>query len=370
FYPAVGIQGSFAYLSEVSVLSFPGTNIALPLGSHANYSTKLTLSQTLFAGGRLRKGYEAAKLGVSLAQDSVRRRQQHLALSVRRSFNTILLTRELARLTRQGLERALDHMRVVCTLHDAGYVSRYDSLRTAVQVENLKPQLARIESGVRLALDALKLLIGMPMEQELDVTGKLEAGLESIDSAEAVNQALANRVELRQLDHAVRALRLAREITQAAYYPALGVSASYELKKPAGLTGGGFGPNLTLALGLSYTLFDGLRTRAQLRQTDADIRRLEVLREMLREGIVLQVREALMSLEIATTALEAAKGNVAAATEGLRLAETRYAQGHGSNLDALDAQLALYQAEVNLLSAAKDWVDARDRLVNAIGKEE
>jgi outer membrane protein TolC len=374
FYPAIGLQGSFAYLSDVPVLKMPtgqpGAYYPVPLGSHSNYDAKLTLSQTLFSGGRISNGYKAARLGKEIAQDSIARKRQELVYSVRRSFNTILLTKELLSLTRQSRDRARDHLKVIIALREQGYASRYDSLRTAVQVENLAPQITRLEQGIALAHDAFKFVIGMPLVEEVAVTGKLEAPGSSISESAAVARALARRTELKQLDNGVKALRLLRNITLANYYPALGATAMYDLKKPSSMTGSGWGQNLTVALGLNFTLFDGLKTRAQLRQADLDIRKLQLMRDAARDGIVLEVREALTSMATAQATLDALKGNVVSAREGVKLAEARYTEGHSSNLDVLDAQLALFQAQVNVLTAIRDDDEAYARLTKAMGEEE
>lgn len=373
FYPTLSMQGTFAYLSEVPVLSMstgiPGREIVIPLGSHANYNAKLTLAQTLFAGGRLTNSYRLAQLGRMMAEDSVARKRQQLRAEVEKAFRNVLLIQEMLKLTEQSWARARDHLRVVIELQQQGFASRYDSLRTAVQVENLAPQIIRLQNARQLAIEALKLTIGMALGESLVVTGELTVPDADISEEQARNEALAQRIELAQLDRAIQALNLVRSITAGAYYPAVGLSASYDLKRPASMTGGGWGPSLTFALGLNYTLFDGLKTKAQLRQTELDIRKLEIMRQLLRDGIALEVKEALSAMQTARAALVAAESNIISAQEGVRLAEVRYAEGIGANLDVLDAQLALYQAEVNRLSAAKEYADAYSRLMLAIGKE-
>ena len=134
------------------------------------------------------------------------------------------------------------------------------------------------------------------------------------------------------------------------------------------MSGSGWGSNLTVALGLNYTLFDGMKTRAQLRQIDCDIRKLELTRDFARDGVALEVKEALAGMLSAQAALAAAQKSIGAAEEGVKLAEARYAEGHGTNLDVLDAQLALFQAQVNRLTALRDYDEAWARLDKAIGE--
>jgi outer membrane protein TolC len=373
YYPTLGLQGSFAYLSDVPVLAMSlggGRSMVIPLGSHANYDVKLALSQTLYSGGRITNGYEAARLGREMTRQSIARKRQELSFDVHRAFNNILLLQEMLTLTRQGQARAQDHLKIVIALRDQGYVSKYDSLRTAVQVENLGPQIVKLENGIRLAREGFRLLIGMPAEEDLQLSGELTMRDVPGADSDVLTQALANRIELRLLDESIRLNELTRNITKGSYYPAVGVSAAYDLKNPASMGSSSWGTNLTMALGVNYTLFDGLRTQAQLRQADQDVRKLRITRQLAADGIAVEVKEALGSMASARAAEAGLRGSVAAADEGVRLAEARYAAGHGTNLDVLDAQLALYQSQVNLLSTVRDHDDAYARLVKAIGKEE
>jgi len=276
----------------------------------------------------------------------------------------------MLKLTREGQARAQDHLKVVIALRNQGYVSRYDSLRTAVQVENLGPQIVKLENGIRLSLDGFRLLVGMPADEELSLEGELQMRDYPGTDSEAIAQALANRIELRLLDQTIHLNELTRNITRGSYYPAVGVSAAYDLKNPASMGSSAWGSNLTLALGLNYTLFDGLKTQAQLRQADQDIRKLRITRQLAADGIAVEVKEALSSMASARATRAGLQGSVAAAEEGVKLAEARYAAGHGTNLDVLDAQLALYQSQVNLLGTVKDYDDAYARLVKALGQEE
>jgi outer membrane protein TolC len=373
FYPTVSLQGGFAYLSDVSVLTLPtgvpGKYMVVPLGSHANYDGKLALSQTLFAGNRVNNGYKAALLGRDLTAQSIVRKQQELIYDVRRTFYSVLMLQEMLKLTRQSQERTRDHLNQIIALQNEGFVSSYDSLRTAVQVENLTPQLTKLDNGIRMTLEGFKLLIGMPPEQELALDGELSLNESPVNEEDAVNQALANRNELQALDNTIRLNRLTRKITEGAYWPAVAAGATYDLKRPVSLTGSGWGSSMTFTLGLNYTLLDGFRTRAQLKQADADIRKLQLTRDIARDGIVVEVREAVTSIGSAKASIDAAQSNIKAAERSVKLAEARYAEGHGSNLDVLDAQLALFQAQVNQLTAIKDYDEAYARLIKAIGKE-
>jgi outer membrane protein TolC len=371
YYPSLALQGSWAYLSNVPVINMQigGQPFILPLGTHPNYDAKLALAQTIYAGG-MREGLEMARVGKAISEDSLARQRQGVVYSVRSAFDNVLLLKQMLSLTRPSQDLARDHLKTVQTMHDQGFVSSYDVLRTSVQVDNLTPQINQIQSGVKLALDGLKLIIGLPEDQNIDITGDFNATPVDVNLEESTNQALIHRRELKMLDKAIQISRLNRNITKANYLPAVGAGVAYDLENPTGLGGSGWGTNMTVSLGLRYTLFDGLKTSAQLREEDAATRQLLVARDLLQAAVTLEVREAVTSMQTARSSLNAARNNIAAADSGVKLSEARYAAGQGSNLDVLDSQLALFQAQVNEVQSLRDYDDARARLTKAIGKEE
>ena len=373
YYPTLGAGLTAAYLSDVPMFALPtgqpGRYTFIPLGAHANYDARLTLTQVLYSGGRITNGLRMAELGQTVTADSLTRKKQNLVYDVRRAFNSVVMMDQLMELTRQSEQRALDHLKTVESLYDAGFVSKYDRLRTQVQVDNIAPQIIKLETGLRLALDGFRLTTGMPLDQPVRLVGETRPGTgDEPSEADAVRRALASRPELRQVDAAFQVYRLNRAMTRASYYPTVAGSAAYDFKHPTSMSGSGWGSNLTLALGLNYTIFDGMKTRAQLRQIDCDIRKLELIRDFARDGVALEVKEAVAGMQSAQAFVAAGQRSIAAAEEGVKLAETRYGAGQDSNLDVLDAQLALFQTQVNRLTALRDYDEARARLDKAIGE--
>ncbi|MEO0108032.1 MAG: TolC family protein [candidate division WOR-3 bacterium] len=372
-YPQLGFQGTYAYLSNVPVLKVqtgPGTYLQMPMGTHANYDARLSLSQPLYSGGRLEKGYEMARLGVRIAEDSLVRRRQGLIYAVRSAYTNALLLKQLLELTEQSKSLAQEHLRAVEALNEQGYASRYDLLRASLQVENLTPQITRLRNAIGLALDALKLTIGMPLDQQLDVTGELDCNSVDINLEDATAEAVHNRREVAMLDKAIRVTELNRDLIAANCLPTIGAAALYDLKNPSSMGSSGWGSSLTFSLGINCALFDGLKTRAQMRQVEADLRRLKIGRQTLVEAIALEVRDAFSSLASAQASLEATQHSIAIADSGVQLSRARYASGQASNLEVLDAQLALFQAKVNRAQAMRDYAEARARLMKALGRDE
>jgi outer membrane protein TolC len=125
--------------------------------------------------------------------------------------------------------------------------------------------------------------------------------------------------------------------------------------------------NWNAGVNLSWPLFDGFRTDAQVEQAEINTRLARLRVDDLRESVALEIRQALIDLNVnrEKIALEDVKREQA--EEALAIAEERYQKGLQSTLEVLDAQNSLESARLNRLQAVYNCVMSRFALEKAAG---
>ena len=118
---------------------------------------------------------------------------------------------------------------------------------------------------------------------------------------------------------------------------------------------------------LSWNLFDGWRTRAQISKSKSQMRQADIAYDNLRDLIELEVRSAYLDFQSAQEKLKSQEMNVEHAEEGLRIANERYRQGMATNLEVMDAQLALTTARTNRIQALYELNVSAAKLKKAMG---
>jgi len=89
--------------------------------------------------------------------------------------------------------------------------------------------------------------------------------------------------------------------------------------------------------------------------------------DQIRQGISLEVRQAVLNILNAQERLAAAEKGVDQAREALRLANVRFEAGVSTAVEVSDAQVALTDAQTNLVNAMNDYRQALARYERAIG---
>ncbi len=105
----------------------------------------------------------------------------------------------------------------------------------------------------------------------------------------------------------------------------------------------------------TWTLFDGMLSTGRFMQLKAQIRKAEVAYEEKRRFVESDVRDAFVKMEEAQQLVTSQQRNVEQSRESLRLAEARFNVGAGIQLDIINAQSNLTQAQFNELQGRFDY---------------
>ena len=87
----------------------------------------------------------------------------------------------------------------------------------------------------------------------------------------------------------------------------------------------------------------------------------------LRKQVEIEVREALLRLDMARGDVELSEARYKAAQDELEHRQRRYAQGIGAQMDVNGAQAGLAKAADARMAALHDWNEARVDLLQALG---
>jgi HAE1 family hydrophobic/amphiphilic exporter-1 len=324
------------------------------------------VNQVVFTWGQVGAAIRAARLGFQVAGDQLKRFQQAVEKDVTTAFYDVLVARELAAIARQDLEQRQRHLDETKKRQSAGTATDYDVLAAQVAAENGRPPVIRAENAIRMAREQLAFLLADP--GEVDVKGSLATALEPAPAYEEVlGQALVNRPELSEVASTKGIYGELVTIAKSANKPRLDFSASWGQRSLGLRTMSSRGTTWNAALVASVPLFDGWRTKGAVAQAQSDLLRLNLDELKLRDGIRLEVRNALNALRESSEIVSALRGTVEQAEKLLFLAEKGFELGVKTRLEVQDAELNVSAARANLARGQRDYRVARVNLAWVTG---
>ncbi|TFG58432.1 MAG: TolC family protein [Candidatus Aminicenantes bacterium] len=376
FLPSLNLQGTNTLDEKLFVLEFPSFVPGEPaqrisIDFTKNYQMALAFSVPLFAGGRLVAGYKQAEYNLRSTQEGIRLSEQETIFDVKRAFYGYLLAREFFAVAEESLKLAEEFHKNVKNLYDVGMSTKFDLLRSEVQVANLKPQLIRAKNGRDVGELSLKTVLGIDLGKPIAVVaeGLLASTPLDPDVEKGVEEALLRRPELQQIDHQRRMAGEALKIARGAILPTLAIGGAYNSWADSlSFRKGAWQNYYSINLSLSVPLFNGFESRARIGQTKAALREIDWIRKGLADAVAFEVRQAILNYQQSRESLLSQEKNVEQAQEAVRIAELNFAEGLATALDVLTTQVALSQARTNYSQGLYDCVMSEAQLEKALGR--
>lgn len=376
-FPRLEFSGRYVRNIKLPVLFLPPNSPINPsdqtatfeLGSRNAIDAGFSISQVIYN----QKVNTAIQIAGEYSQYSIegdKAAKSNVILEVKRAFYNVLLMKKLITVTRQNNESASANYENVGKLFEKGVASEYDYLRSEVQLANVQPLLIQTENNLTLALNYLKSLLAIDMNQPIDVQGDLqfeEVPTEQI--TERKETAITNNPSFRQLS--IQESLLDRNVTiqRSDYYPTLAAFGSYNFQTQDNTfkwKDYQWARSFNIGLQFTYTLFDGFSRSARIEQAIIDREKVTLTKRKVEEGLKMQLTQTELKMIESKKRIAAQEKNLQQAEKTKTIAETRYRSGIGTQLEIIDTQTALTFAQTNYAQAIYDYLIAKAEWEKAV----
>lgn len=297
--------------------------------------------------------------------------RQVLAVTVARTYYSVVRQRALMGVSRQSLKRTRGLREASEARMQVGLASKLDVFRAELQASQTEDALVQAQANLDESKEAFRALLGLPPGEPVEPAASLlpEAEIELAPLEVLVATALEHRPELQeardQIDDARRTASLAKQnllpqLDLTVAVSKLGFGPSYSQSLDAGDT------QVNVFLSTSYPL-ERSADRANKAISELEVeaqRRALRQREQDVEG---EVRSAVRNIERIRKSVELQRKSVEFAEQQLRLATLRYQRGLASNFDIVDAEGNLVTARSALVGLLTDFQVARVQLLRVLG---
>jgi outer membrane protein TolC len=336
-------------------------------GTTGDFHTQLLVQHGLYAGGRRRAQTCAAAAGRDAAEYALEAARSELVFHVAEAYYRAFQARELRSVREEAVGQVESHLEMVRSRERAGSAVRSDVLTVEVRLAEVQEALISARNQQALAWAVLENVCGAPIAVRRlpkDIPPAPWSGrVREVEAA--IADAQLYRPEIGQLASQIEAAGHNIRAAQSGKYPSVDFVADYDVFTADFARG-----NDTWFVGLAakLALFDGGRTRNDVRQAEARLRELRSRQRRLLLDIELDVRRTYVQLQDAKQRLEVAGRAVGQAEQSLREIEVRYRGQSATITQLVDAQVALSNARVRASAARAEVEIAGAALEQATGR--
>ncbi len=339
------------------------------------YSTQASLSVPLSDYVfRLMQGLDAAKSGRKAAEITRDAEERKIQLDARLAYYDWLRAKAQVAVAQDSVVTAKARLAEAEAGKKAGVVAKVDVLRLESLVANAEAMVARTESFEAVARRALAVTMGEPVRDYEVGESVLGSTMEAARWPELdalVDEAQANRMELRALQANDRAIRSGLKTERAGLFPRLDAFAEVTYANPNQR----FFPlqqkwNSTWSAGiaLTYNLTGIASARANRKKLRAQAKALDAQGEALRRGIELEVAAAHAAHENALVAIRLGEKARETSDAAYEATTAQFKAGTATATDLIEAQGERITADLQVVNARIDLKVADAKLRYATGR--
>jgi len=364
--PNVTTSTSFG-VRQVDTKAFIG--IVVPghpavLGPFGVFDTRAYLDQSLFNWESIERARSSAAQ-VKAAQYSHKNARELIVLVVVSNYLLIIADQS-------QVESALAQRDTAKVLFDqttdqkqAGLAAAVDVLRSDVELQAREQRLIVARNSLAKQKLVLARAIGLPAGQAFAITTQVAyQPLTTSTLDEALQQAYASRADYKSQAQQVLAAELQKKAASAERYPTLSALVDYGTigTNPASNHGTVDGAGV-----LRLPIFQGGRVHGDNLVADSLLTRAKQRLEDLRASIDQEVRDAFLDLQDTSQEVSVAKNAVRLATETLQQSRDRFASGVTDNIEVVQAQESLADANDAYIASLYRYNTSKIFLARAIG---
>ena len=377
--PQISANGSLTHnpILQTNVLDGatfgqPGQSIQVSFGQKWTSAAGISLNQALYDQSVF-IGLKAAKTTREFYQINAQLTEEQVIEKVANAYYQVYVTRQNLAVLNNNLKNTNKVKDIIKGQFDNGLAKKIDLDRTSVRVSNINTQRQQTLNAIALQENSLKFLMGMPITTEISIP---ETEFEISANALSQTPDTTTRTEYLLLKKNEQLLEYQKKSVQAAYYPTLSLTGSYNyigqgpempwFKKPS--DGVYWSDYAAVGLNLHVPIFTGFGTRAKVRQANNKLESIKVDLAETKLALDLQYENAKTQIENSIISIKNQKENAQLAQEVLTNTNNNYVQGLASLTDLLEAENELVAAQNNYTTSLLEYKLAEIALIKSKGE--
>ncbi len=327
----------------------------------------LNISQTIFDGGRTANSVRQAESGVFAARASMRLTEQATLQNGAAAYMNVLRDTAVQALRKNNIAVLEQQLKQARDRFQVGDVTRTDVAQAESSLAQSRTEFFAAQAQLKNSVANYRQIIGVEPKR-LEPGRSLEPLLPK-SLRTAVEVALVEHPGVAAALHQVDAAELAVKVAESALAPNLSVNAQVSNQYDAFLGSPG---TRTFSAGVSgqlnVPLYQGGAEYASIRQAKEQLGQARLNADVQRDSVRASVVSSYGLLDTAKASIISGQAAVKAAETALAGTREEAKVGQRTTLDVLNAQQALLNARVTLVSAQRDRVVASYAALGSVGR--
>ena len=345
--------------------------IAAQFGTKFSANVGISLQQILF-DGQVFVGLMARGAAIDLRKKNAEITEEMIKANIYKVYYQLVVSKTQVELLDANIaliEKLLKDTRII---YENGFAERLDVDKVSVQLTNLQTEKNKVLNTISNGYYGLKMLMGMPISDELILTDKLtdeeiKAGIleKSVYAYDDRKEYQSVKIGKTLNEYNVRRYKLSQ-------IPTLSLSAQYaksaQRDKWNFFSKGDWFTISNVNLNINIPIFNGFFTKSKIEQAKLEVQKIDNQIVALEIAIDNEVMSAKNNYRSAIITMDFQKKNMELAEKVYNQTKKKYEMGTGSQMEINTAQTDMKTAQTNYITALYDAIIAKVDFMKATGK--
>jgi len=328
----------------------------------------LTVGQLIFNGSYI-VGMQTARIYKDLMESSYEKTELDIKQQVAASYYTVLVAESLHKILMKNLENISDVHEKTSAMYSVGIAEITDVDQMAVQVTYLENAAKSAERQIELALNLLRLQLGVDAETGLSLTESMDEILLSIDFDRTLAEEfdLEGNIDYQMMSTQELLTKKQVDMEKMSFLPS--VSGFYSRTEKILRPDFDMTPANLVGLQMNVPIFSSGSRKSRLDQAKIGYETILNNKALLTDQLLITEKQLRYNLRTGMEQYESQKENVAVSKRVYDNINLKYQQGLISSLDLTTANNNYLMAETSSINALMQLLNAQlelDKLLNKL----
>jgi len=333
----------------------------IALGVKQNATLDLTVTQLVFSGEYI-VGLQAAKIYRNISDQSLKKTEEDTKLTVTKTYYLVLVAEESRTILDSSYQLIAKTAKEMEEMNRQGFVEETDVDQIHLTEANIKNTLSNVTRQVELAKRLLKFQIGMNLSDEIVLTDRLEAIINSMQLQAVGNFSYdgTNTIDFQIVETAEKLNELSLKREQSKFLPT--VAAFYRHQEQWDEPAFNFNPPDVLGVSIDIPLFSSGMRISRVSQAKMNLDKSRIQKQQAQQGIILDFEQTKTEFAGALDKYTTTKDNFQLARKIYNKTLVKYHEGVSSSLELITVQNQYLTSQSNYFNAISELLGSKAKL--------
>jgi outer membrane protein TolC len=310
----------------------------------------VSLSQTLFAFGRIYNAVSAANRAVEASRFNRESTRQDIIYTTKLSYFNTLLAKRISEIAEESYRNAQQNKKILEDRSAQGRVSKYDNIKISADVSSRLPAVNNARANFISTLETLKMVIGASRNDTIELIEGFAQQFSEFDRETLALALFNNQPAIKALAMTIKEKEALVRSKKAALLPEISAFGTWNHKGygDSYYVGGDHMDDYGVAgLMVSIPLWLGGTDQEKLSQARIDYRDAELQYTKGQKDYLLELDKAISEYQEHLKTLEANNEALRLAKEAFTYSQELFGSGQVSVTDLNDSELQLTNAKIS-----------------------